>query len=95
MPKNGHHMVAQNSVTYNYQLSNNNNKDDNIEFEDIEINNNNNNQHSNEHSNNNDESQCHMNCCFCCWGNKQDIHIYHLARGEVELMLTQNSKLYK
>merc|ERR1712154_210134 len=24
------------------------------------------------------ESQCHINCCFCCWGNEQEIQIYHM-----------------
>jgi len=40
------------------------------------------------------EAKCHINCCFCCWGNEQEIQIYHMARGEVELMIQQNNHLY-
>merc|ERR1711971_606973 len=37
------------------------------------------------------ESKCHINCCFCCCGNEQEIQLYHMARGEVDLMILQSS----
>jgi len=38
-------------------------------------------------------AECRMSCFFCCgWGDEEVIQIYHMAKGEVELMLLENAQ---
>eukprot|EP01083_Nonionella_stella_P012074 34283_1 len=93
--KNGMHPVSQASMTYSYQLQSREKEthypyDDGLdELEALDG--------FDEEIEESDDTNaiCHMNCCFCCCGNEQEIQVYHMARGEVDLMLQQNSKLYK
>ena len=40
-----------------------------------------------------EERQCRISCFFCCgWGNEEAIQVYHMAKGEVELMLYENAE---